>query len=80
MKPAMKPALVDPIVAFRARCEARALLYRAGELRLHEAVDGLQNAAEEASSARSARTPRRRSCPTRLASSESWKDDRHAET
>jgi hypothetical protein len=30
---------------FRARCEARALLYVAGELDLHEAVDALQAAA-----------------------------------
>jgi hypothetical protein len=27
---------------FRARCEARAILYAAGELNLHEAVDALQ--------------------------------------
>jgi hypothetical protein len=46
MKPATKPALVDPLTAFAARCESRALLYAVGELTLHEAVDGLQHAAE----------------------------------
>jgi hypothetical protein len=46
MKPATKPALVDPLTAFAARCKSRALLYRAGEMTLHEAVDGLQEAAE----------------------------------
>lgn len=30
---------------FRARCEARAILYAVGELDLHEAVDVLQEAA-----------------------------------
>jgi hypothetical protein len=38
---------LDPAAALKARCEARALLYHAGELTLHEAVDGLQQAAEE---------------------------------
>jgi hypothetical protein len=33
---------VDPVVVFRARCEARARLYGEGELELHEAVDVLQ--------------------------------------
>ena len=37
---------VDPLVAFSARCEARAILVAAGELTLHEAVDGLQEVAE----------------------------------
>jgi hypothetical protein len=46
MKPATKPARVDPLAAFQARCESRALLYRAGELTLHDAVDELQHAAE----------------------------------
>jgi hypothetical protein len=43
--PADKPRLVDPLEAFRARCEARALLYGAGEFDVHEAVDVLQAAA-----------------------------------
>src|ERR1700681_3328354 len=30
---------IDPLEAFRARCEARAHLYGAGELDLHDAVD-----------------------------------------
>jgi hypothetical protein len=34
--------VVDPIAVFRPRCEARALLYGAGEFDLHEAVDKLQ--------------------------------------
>jgi len=38
---------INPIVAFRARCEARALLSDAGELDLHEAVDVLQAAAAQ---------------------------------
>jgi hypothetical protein len=46
MKPATKPTRVDPLTAFAARCESRALLYHAGELTLHDAVDGLQHAAE----------------------------------
>jgi hypothetical protein len=36
---------VEPVTAvdiFRARCEARAMLYAAGALELHEAVDILQ--------------------------------------
>jgi hypothetical protein len=37
-----RPALAD---VFRARAEARVLLYAAGELDLHEAVDALQAAA-----------------------------------
>jgi hypothetical protein len=39
-------ALVDPVVVFVARCEARAMLYAAGEYTLHEAVDVLQTDAE----------------------------------
>jgi hypothetical protein len=38
--------LVDPIAAFRLRCEARALLWHAGEFDLAEAVDVLQLDAE----------------------------------
>jgi hypothetical protein len=34
---------VGPVVVFRARCEARAYLYGAGEFELHEAVDKLQS-------------------------------------
>ncbi len=37
---------VDPVEAFRARCKARGLLFVAGELDLHEAVDVLQADAE----------------------------------
>jgi len=33
---------VDPVEAFRARCEARAMLVDVGMLDLHEAVDELQ--------------------------------------
>jgi hypothetical protein len=38
--------VVDPIEAFEARCEARALLYRDGEFDLAEAIDKLQADAE----------------------------------
>jgi hypothetical protein len=38
----------DPVEVFTARCEARAHLVKVGELELHEAVDGLQEAAERA--------------------------------
>jgi hypothetical protein len=37
----------DPIEVFRARCEARALLYREGAFDMGEAVDALQRAAEQ---------------------------------
>jgi hypothetical protein len=37
---------VDLVEVFRARCEARALLFKAVELELHEAVDVLQTDAE----------------------------------
>ena len=37
---------VEPLLAFVARAEARAMLFAAGELDLHGAVDGLQSAAE----------------------------------
>jgi hypothetical protein len=37
--------IIDPSEIFRARCEARGLLYSAGEIDLHEAVDVLQAAA-----------------------------------
>jgi len=36
----------DRLAVFRARAEARALLFAAGELDLHDAVDGLQSYAE----------------------------------
>ena len=36
----------NPIEVFTARCQARAFLFNAGELELHEAVDVLQDAAE----------------------------------
>ena len=38
---------ITPADVFRARCEARALLYAAGDLDLYEAVDDLQAAAIE---------------------------------
>jgi hypothetical protein len=38
---------VDALLAFVARVEARAILWQAGELGLHEAVDELQFAAED---------------------------------
>jgi len=47
MIPARSKPLVDPVLAFSSRCEARALLYHAGDITLHEAVDGLKQAAEE---------------------------------
>jgi hypothetical protein len=37
---------VDPIRAFELRCQARAYLFAAGDLELHDAVDGLQLDAE----------------------------------
>lgn len=37
---------IDPLLVFKARAEARALLWQAGELSLHDAVDVLQAAAE----------------------------------
>jgi hypothetical protein len=37
---------LDPLVVFRARAEARALLWHCGALDLHEAVDVLQHDAE----------------------------------
>jgi hypothetical protein len=37
---------VDPLLCFVARAEARALLWQAAEIDLHEAVDELQAAAE----------------------------------
>jgi hypothetical protein len=37
---------LDPVELFRARCEARALLWQANEFELHEAVDELQHDAE----------------------------------
>lgn len=38
----------NPIEVFNARCQARALLFEAGEFDLHEAVEVLQDAAERA--------------------------------
>jgi hypothetical protein len=38
--------LVDPIEAFKARCDARAYLFAVGDLDLHTAVDVLQVDAE----------------------------------
>jgi hypothetical protein len=40
-------ARLDPVKVFQARAEARALLYYASEMTLHEAVDGLQLSACE---------------------------------
>jgi hypothetical protein len=39
--------IVDPLQAFEARCEVRAILVRECLMELHEAVDGLQQAAAE---------------------------------
>jgi hypothetical protein len=36
---------LNPLVVFKARCEARALLWRVGEFDLLEAVDELQHSA-----------------------------------
>jgi hypothetical protein len=38
---------LDPLVVFKARAEARALLWRVGEFSLHDAVDVLQADAVE---------------------------------
>jgi hypothetical protein len=38
----MTGTTVDPVAAFTLRCEARALLWRLGELELQDAVDVLQ--------------------------------------
>jgi hypothetical protein len=38
--------MINPVVVFKARCQARALLFAEGELDLHEAVDVLQADAE----------------------------------
>jgi hypothetical protein len=38
---------VKPADVFRARAEARAMLFAAGEIALHEGVDPLQDAAVE---------------------------------
>ena len=43
---AAMPKLVDPIEAFRLRCEARAYLFSIGELDLHQSIDQLQFHAE----------------------------------
>lgn len=44
--PVRKSAIrLDPLVVFKARAEARAPLWQAGEFDLHEAVDVLQAAA-----------------------------------
>jgi hypothetical protein len=39
-------AAVDPVAAFKLRCEARAHLYSQGELDLHDAADGLEGSAK----------------------------------
>ena len=39
-------ARIDLLTAFKARAEARALLWKVGEFDLHEAVDVLQHDAE----------------------------------
>jgi hypothetical protein len=39
---------VSPVAVFTARAEARAILWQCGEFDLHEAVDVLQRAAEQA--------------------------------
>jgi hypothetical protein len=41
-----QPRLVDPVDAFRLRAQSRALLWHAGDLDLHDAVDVLQADAE----------------------------------
>jgi hypothetical protein len=41
-------AKVDALMAFRARCEARAYLVDAGEIDFYDAVDELQADAEDA--------------------------------
>jgi hypothetical protein len=38
--------VIPPMIAFQARAEARAILFRAGALSLHDAVDKLQADAE----------------------------------
>jgi hypothetical protein len=38
---------VDWLTVFEERCEARAYLVAIGEMNFHEAVDGLQHAAEQ---------------------------------
>lgn len=43
---AAKVATVDPVDAFRLRCEMRAYLFVIGEIDLHEAVDVLRLDAE----------------------------------
>jgi hypothetical protein len=43
---AAKVRTVDPVGAFRLRCEARAYLFSIGDMDLLEAVDGLQADAE----------------------------------
>ena len=45
--PQRKTQTVDPVLAFTARCEARALLFATGDLELIEAVDALQLSAVE---------------------------------
>jgi hypothetical protein len=42
----LRIAALDPVEVFRARAEARALLWRVGEIDLCEAVDKLQTDAE----------------------------------
>lgn len=45
---AVNPSIIDPLSCFCLRAEARAILVREWAITLHEAVDGLQQAAEEA--------------------------------
>jgi hypothetical protein len=80
MKSATKPTLVDLIAGFKARCESRALLYHVGELTLHEAVDGLQHAAEESGFVRMiGQDAVRKTMAALSSSSEGWRAG-HAET
>ena len=46
MRTARKPSPILAADTFGARCEARALLFAAGEIELQEAVDGLWADAE----------------------------------
>jgi hypothetical protein len=41
-----RPQITDPLASFIARAKAKASAWKAGEISLHDAVDGLQQAAE----------------------------------
>jgi hypothetical protein len=41
-----RPQVTDPLASFIARAKAKTLAWKAGEISLHDAVDGLQQAAE----------------------------------